>query len=258
MPDGTTLAGLVNLINSDANNPGVIASILDDGLDSDTSHHLVLTGEDTGKANYILIDAEATTLDGTDSTIDFRASTFTEMQSAQNCQVKINDYGIERSSNVINDVIEGTTFTLVSDASSATATITWDTATIKSHIQQLVTSHNFIIDYIKEQTSYDEDGDNGVMIGNYGFQIVQQRLNNIMTNSVPGLADGTDTYSHLSQIGVYSDPDDDGEWKIDEATLISALNTDLQAVKKLIILDTDRTVGAPEKDLFRMDGHSVH
>lgn len=46
--DGTTLKELAGLINNDSNNPGVTASVLDDGSGSATSHHLVLQGRDTG------------------------------------------------------------------------------------------------------------------------------------------------------------------------------------------------------------------
>ncbi len=246
VPDSTTLAQLVNLINTDSNNPGVTARILNDGLATDTSYHLVLTGNDTGKANYILID-ESTTLDGTGDTTDFTPSTFAESQTATNAQLKINDYGIERSSNVITDAAEGVTFNLNSEG-TATVTVNWDTNSIKGNIEDLVSQHNTVIDYIKQYASYDSDSETaGLMFGNYGFLIVKQRLNDILSSAVPGLADGIDTYTHLAQIGIETDPDDDGAWVIDDDTLTSALANDLEAVKRLFIEDTCRTVGGPTK-----------
>lgn len=252
--DDTTLAGLVNLINSDSSNPGVTASVLNDGLDNDTSYHLVLTGDDTGKANYIMIDDVATTLDGTDSTTNFESSTFTESQAAENAQLKINDYGIERASNTITDVVEGVTFSL-KDTGTATVTVDWNVTTIKQNIAQLVSSHNFVIDYIKNQTEYDEDTEEaGVMIGNYSFLIVKNRLNDILYTPIPGLADGIDTYTTLAEIGIKTDPHDVGKWKIDDTVLSQAMVNDLQAVKRLFILNTDRTVGGPTRSLSEWTG----
>lgn len=63
VPDGTTLEQLVGLINNDPNNPGVTASVLDDGGGGTTSHHLVLRGDEMGADNTIAVDG-ATTLAG--------------------------------------------------------------------------------------------------------------------------------------------------------------------------------------------------
>ncbi|MHC4592509.1 MAG: flagellar filament capping protein FliD, partial [Planctomycetota bacterium] len=62
--DGTTLEQLADLINNDPNNPGVAASVLDDGSTGATSHHLVLRGRDTGTSYTIAINAAGTTLEG--------------------------------------------------------------------------------------------------------------------------------------------------------------------------------------------------
>jgi len=64
VPDGTTLEGLKDLINDHSGNPGVVASVLDDGGDGPTSHHLVLTGRDTGADHTITVDPALTTLQG--------------------------------------------------------------------------------------------------------------------------------------------------------------------------------------------------
>ncbi len=75
------------------------------------------------------------------------------------------------------------------------------------------------------------------MIGNYSYQIVAQRINDILTDAIPGLTDGVDTYVHLAQIGIKTNPDNDGKWEIDSTTLNNALLTDLEAVSKLFIKD---------------------
>ena len=50
---GTTLTGLMNLINTDPANPGVTASIINDGTGLATAYHLVLTGNSAGAAYQI-------------------------------------------------------------------------------------------------------------------------------------------------------------------------------------------------------------
>lgn len=233
----TTLSGLVDLINDDASNPGVTASILDDGLGLDTSYHLVLTGGDTGAA-YSITDIRDTFTGGTFSSDDFATT-----QYAQNSMLKVDGYPsdtydyIQRQSNSISDIIGGLTLSLV-DSGSASVSITEDTDTIRTTIETFVNGINFVLDYIKEQTKYDENtGEAGIMIGNYSYQIVQQRINEILTDSVPGLTDGVDTYVHLAQIGIKTNPDNDGKWEIDDTTLNNALSTDLDAVTKLFVKD---------------------
>jgi len=71
VPDGTDLTALAGLINADAGNPGVTASVWDDG----GNFRLVLSDNNTGRVNNITVDA-GTTLDGAVGTVDFSASAF--------------------------------------------------------------------------------------------------------------------------------------------------------------------------------------
>lgn len=120
--DGTTLEGLVDLINGDAGNPGVTASVLNDGSGGSTAFHLVLTGGTTGYDHFISVDS-GTTLNGT-SSVDFRSSTFTETQSAASAVLNVDGFvtgntfqpeieahsgsGITDGSTVIYDATTGT------------------------------------------------------------------------------------------------------------------------------------------------------
>ncbi len=233
----TTLSGLVSLINSDTDNPGVKASILDDGLGLATSYHLVVRGLDTGAA-YNFNDISDTFTGGT-----FSSDDFTTNQEAQNSMLKVDGYPtddyeyIQRQNNYITDVIEDVNLSLV-DSGTSTVTISEDIDTIRGTIETFVTSVNFVLDYIKEETKYDSStGEAGTMLGNYSYQMVQQRINEILTDSVPDLTDGEDTYVHLAQIGITTNPDNDGKWEIDDTTLNSALNSDLDAVAKLFARD---------------------
>ena len=229
---GTTLSELRGLINNDSQNPGITAGILNDGSGFSTACHLTLTGNDPGAAYKI------TSISHTLTNFD---NVFNETQAAQNVMVKVDGYPadsgeyIQRSSNTISDLIGGVTLSL-SGTGTATVSITDDTDVVKTKIGGFVDSVNSVLDYIKQMTAYDEAGEgenSGTMIGNYAFQIVRQRINDILSSPVSGLTDGVDSYTHLSQIGIKTDPDQDGKWIIDSATLDDAMSNDLEAVCNL-------------------------
>jgi flagellar hook-associated protein 2 len=242
VPAGTTLVALQNLINSDPSNPGVTATIMDDGQGLDTSYHLVLSGEKPGAA--YTIDKLSHTLDNfaSDGTTGFG---FSQTQKAQNAMLRVDGYPtdektfIQRSSNTIGDLINGVTMTLV-DTGQVTVSVSNDVQAIKTNITELVDTLNALFAYIGSMTQYDESGDggnNGPMIGNYGFQIVQYKIKDILTSPLPGFTEENDLYFLLGQLGIESDPDEDGAWVIDDAQLGSILATDLEAVAGFFIQD---------------------
>jgi len=245
VPANSTLAGLRDLINSDTDNPGVTALIINDGSGLSTAYHLQLYGNDSGAAYSI--EGISHTLDNfaKDGTTGFG---FSEIQSAQNAMIKVDGYPqesseyIQRESNSISDLITGVTLGLAGTG-TATISVINDTAAIMEKIGDFVASINSVLDYIKSMTAYDEEGEgenNGIMIGNYAFQIVQQRLNDILSSQVPGLTGGMDTYTHLGQIGIASNPDEDGKWEIDQIALSTAVANDLQGVSRLFTMDETR------------------
>jgi len=232
----TTLSGLVNLINNDTANPGVAAGILNDGLGLSTSYHLVLTGKNTG-APYTIENIQDTFTGGT-----FSSSDFSTTQEAQNSMLNVDGYPsaasqyIQRLSNSVSDLITGVALSLVGPG-TATVGISTDTNAIRTSIEYFVSSINFVLDYIKQETKYNPTTKKaGIMIGNYSYQIVRQRVTDIVTSSIPGLEDGVDPYTHLAQIGISTNPET-GKWEIDSTTLDNALSTNLEGVKKLFVKD---------------------
>ena len=234
----TKLEGLAKAINNDPNNRGVQATIINDGQGTSKSYHLVLTGRHTGVEHSIEIVSDTMT--------DFdTAGTFETSREATNAMVKVDGYPsddseyIQRSSNTVADVISGVILEL-QGAGAATVTVTTDTATIQANIEQLVESVNFVLDYVRQETEYDPDtGESGIMIGNYTYDMVRSIINEIMYRSIPGLDPDTDDYTHLSQIGIKTNPDLDGRWMIDSSVLEDALNNNLEAVSRLFIGDVE-------------------
>jgi flagellar hook-associated protein 2 len=141
---------------------------------------------------------------------------------------------------------------------------------MRDKIVQLVQSINFCKTFIVENTKWggsnlqvnvnDDSGDistsretaNGLMIGNYGFQIAQSKLDSFMNTSlVPFSQDPSlDTkaklekrekyyedngliYTTMADIGITSDPDNQGLYKVEQSKLLSCIQQNPEAVIKL-------------------------
>uniref|UniRef100_A0A7C5ANR5 Flagellar hook-associated protein 2 n=1 Tax=Desulfobacca acetoxidans TaxID=60893 RepID=A0A7C5ANR5_9BACT len=244
VPDGTTLSGLADLINKSAANPGVTAMVLDMGEAYTTDRYrLMLMGKDTGAAFTISVDDALTTLNGSGGTVDFTGATFTESQTAQNAQVRLDGYPpngwLERADNTIADILPGVTLTLLAPtASDVQVTVRDDTSAMMEKVTSLVNQYNEVLAYIKEQTKYDTDtGKAGVLFGNYAVQIVKSQLGAIASGNAPGFADPQDSYINLAQVGITTDADETsstfGQLVIDGSKLSKALSTDPQGVAEL-------------------------
>lgn len=241
---GFTLSQLVSAINNDADNPGVTASIINDGQGLPTSYRLVLTGQETGAQNQITAVSH-----------DFTGSSFSNggelgggfdiTQLATNSMVKVDgfpadaDEYLQRDSNTVSDVITGVSLNL-HDAGTAQITISTNTSAIYGKIEALVNAVNYAQEYIRTATKYDPNGeDTGILIGNYSYYIIKSRIDTALNSSVAGLDPEEVDYTHLSQIGIKTDPDADGAWTIDSTTLMNALNNNAEDVAKLFVNDTD-------------------
>lgn len=305
-----TLQGLVDKINSDAKNPGVRASILNDGMGTATSYKLVLTGNRAGAENGIRI------LDTTKfSNMKTGPDTWTHAREASNSMCRIDGYPndevswIQRQTNEVGDVLQGVVLTLQGPG-EAQITVQNNVTEMANRIKSIVEAVNFSKTYIKEQTKFtgaklvskwnektqmferltesgkDAEGKtssdtSGIMMGNYGFQISQSTIDRLMTKEIftreeyilaidpppykpnhtgpstypktvedeerdgPSqegvfqayLKDHGLTYTRLSDIGIASDPSNQGQYIIKESELTKALSKDPEAVIKLFTFD---------------------
>lgn len=253
VPSGTTLSQLVTLINIDSDNPGLTASIINDGLGLPNSYKLVLTGKNTG-AQYQISSVSH----------DFSGSSFggggevgggfDVTQLATNSMVKVDGYPagsgnyLQRSTNTLEGVITGVTVVL-KDAGDTVITVSTDTSAVKGKIEALINAVNYAQTYIREATKYDSStGESGILVGNYGYYIIKSRLDSTLNRSIAGLVDGQDTYTHLSQIGIKTDPNNNGTWTIDSTALTKALANDIEGVANLFVANTAKgSTGAAQR-----------
>lgn len=255
---GTTLQGLVDLINTNTASKNLVnAYLIDDG----DGYYFALNGEDTGEEYAI-------TLDDTGTLTDFGIDLFTETRTAQNAHIKVDgfpeadDEWIDRSTNAIDDVISGLTLNLedVTD-SVARITVSTDTDTITENISTFVDDANVILQYLQimNGTIDDPSGDDSdiyVDSSNYTLDTMYHTLKEVFSTKGIGFQSynsddsSGDIFSYLSQIGIYTDSDEDsttfGLLLIDDDALEDALEEDPDAVAMLFSAEDECVVGSSD------------
>ena len=227
--NGTTLEGLINLINDDTDNPGVTATIVNDGIGA-SPYRLIIKGNDTGAGNTITVDA-GTTLDGTGSTTDFRTATFTQKKTAADADITIDSLQVKRSTNSITDVISGMTINLKKDGGvSSKLTVTADRDAIKKQINDFVTAYNDVVDLISTNTAYDSTTNvGGVLSGEGTAKNIQNQLRSIISGTISGQPDDMNI---LAQLGITTNSKT-GKLDVNSSTLETKLSSDLSDVAAL-------------------------
>ena len=233
----TTLAGLRDLINKDASNPGISSSLLQYDSGDGKALHLVLTGKDTGSDKGIAINDAATSLNGTSGTMDFRSSSFTVVQVAQDARLRVDGYPqdpawMTRSTNIIDDVLPGLTLTL-QGAGSANVAVSRDNKQFKTDLSNLVAIYNGIMTKVQEYTGYDQENKlAGLLQGDNIVNMMISPIRSAFTARATGFTAGLDTYTTLADIGFSLDKD--GRLSLDDAKISDALSRSYDAVARLL------------------------
>lgn len=253
---GTTVSEFVTQLNSNPATKAMVRAVL---ISDGNEYHLQLKGMDLGADN---------TLEITDTgSLAFTAADMEQTQAAGNAKLKVDgwptavDQWIERDTNHVDDIIEGVTLHLYDTTSSegVQVEISVDTETMKENILEFVELTNqvrtaiFELDSYDESTSSDDDDDSSVSVsgsktgrilsGNYGIEIVEQNLKNIVASMAPGFANYDsatgvgDLYTTLAQIGITTCTEQDnasfGLLEVDEDELDKALSADPEAIAEL-------------------------
>lgn len=235
-----TLAGIRDAINNAG--AGVSASIINDG----TSYRLALTSTSTGTANSVKITATESggaglaqlAYDGSAGGV----SNMTQNVAAKDAVIKVDGVTVTKSSNTITDAIQGVTLNLAKETGTGVTTkltLTRDTDSIASAIQDFVTAYNGVNKQIADATAYDSStGKGSVLLGDSTARSVQTQLRSALSNIVPGAQSGLST---LSSIGISFQ--NDGSLSIDSTKLNNVLADPSNDVKKLFVKSDDGTVG---------------
>ncbi|BDQ39097.1 flagellar hook-associated protein 2 [Pseudodesulfovibrio nedwellii] len=266
---GTTLDSFVNIIN---NHPDSRSNIRASTLFDGSVYHLQLTGIDPGADNQIVISNAGSLVFGTGD--------FTQTQDAQNAQLRINGFPasgagwLERSTNIVDDAIEGLTLDLKDSdpGSTVTISVTTDKQAMQDTVTKFVEAINLVRANIIAMTKVDEtkgttstggsslvdvsDTKGSILTGNYGIDIVSQNLKNITAEMGLGFAPWDeetltgDKYSALSQLGILTDAEQGsptyGLLKIDYDELSKALDENPDAVAKLFSSESQGKSQSPD------------
>ncbi len=247
VPDGTTLQKLVVLINQDEDNPGVVASILNDGTGGGADYHLLLAGEDTGEGNDITILNAGSFITDLGTGTEFDEAEWDTTKTAQNSEIRVDGFPdpawgwswIESATNEVEDVISDVTINLHDDSAgdTITFTISLDTATIKSGVQTLIEEYNDLIGEINSSTRYNAETEvAGALNGDSFVRNIRATLLNMIASEIPG-TDSSDDYRSLGQIGLSMVAG--GKLKLDSDEFLDALNADSVAVARLFAFDAE-------------------
>ena len=213
-PTITDIADWINSLGIEANASVVAVNT------AETEWALIIRGTETG-SDYDVI-----------TNLDASSSFAVTNVNAADAEFTLDGINYTRSSNSINDVIEGVTFQLMSDddsVSGTTISVMQGTDNSQTIIEDLITAYNDLIDTYKTLTanSYNSDsGETGTFANN---PTMLYFVNEIKSRFAAGIAygtDGTETLS-LSQMGIYLS--EDGVASFDSTDFESAQSDGLQS-----------------------------
>jgi flagellar hook-associated protein 2 len=191
---------------------------------------LTLTGTAGSDKQISIISSPGTTVG------ELQPGAFTQIQGAT-------DGYFERSSNSISDIISGVTMNLASIGSS-TITTSLDPEAVTAKVQTFVEAVNLVLQEIKDQTQVTSVGENvsgSLLTGNYGMQMIQQKLKNILAEKGVGFDYDMDPIVSLGSVGITTDTSQGsptfGLLLFNSGAFTAALNTDPDAVARLFSAD---------------------
>ncbi|WP_324133562.1 flagellar filament capping protein FliD [Bosea sp. (in: a-proteobacteria)] len=235
--DRMSLADIADAINAESEETGVQATVL---RVSDSSYRLVLSGVETG----VTIAASAVSGDDVLASLGVTNSdgAFTDvLQDAQDAILTLDGITVTRSSNNIDDLLDGVTLHLYQttqdepDADSdvsITLEVGADVSSAKEAIQALVDAYNAFRDFVATQQTLASDGtvaEDAVLFGDGTMRSATLSVYSALTATIDD--------ESMALIGLSFDSD--GTLVVDEDTLDNALLDDLDTVKVLLSFQMD-------------------
>lgn len=220
----TTLSGLAYLINNDTDNPGVTASIINDGTAN--PYKLVLKANDTGKDHEVTITSQLPEL-------NIAVPVGGPTGDTLNAQITIDGVSYQRQTNVINDVLSGITLNL-QGAGSSTVSVANNDEAVKKIVVDFVTAYNDAVQEVSKNTGYNEDTKDFGLLARTTLRDLPYALQNIMTSQVT--ADSAGLVTTMFDLGLEFNRD--GTVTIDEAALSAAISSVPDSVSAFFLGDS--------------------
>ncbi len=245
-----SLNGLRDAINTA--DFGVSASVVFDGTD----YHLALLATSGDDNQLEIVASEAggspTNTDSSDLSrfafnTDIASYEALETQGGQDAIVTINGLSVNRSSNTIDDIVEGLTLDVLDETAvgeTVTVTVSDDKEFAEQNIRTFVDSFNAFLEAVDPifgtREEEDEDGDTEIVQGslaNDGLaKSVISQIRALVASSVTGLSSDAN-FTSLTNIGIRTELD--GTLSIDEDDFEAAFDDNFEDIQKLLAPFTD-------------------
>jgi flagellar hook-associated protein 2 len=229
-----SLDDIRDAINAENTTTGITASVI---KVSDSQYMLVLTADETnqtitlaaGSGDDVLTELGVTDSDG---------EVANELQAAQPAILKINGVTITRSSNDIDDALDGVTLHLyrADPGNTLQLEVANNLSDIKEAVQTLVEAYNTFRDFVIQNQTTNSDGtkaDDATLFGDSTLRAISSQLQQALSSSLDGHS--------LSEIGITFDSNN--KLELDEDTLDNVLLDDLDTIKTLFAYRMDSSSG---------------
>lgn len=117
---------------------------------------------------------------------------------------------IHRSSNTVDNVIQGVTLHLhdTTTAAGEQITLTRDIQSVKDKLNSMITAYNLVVTLIKEKTGYNAaEKTAGVLMGDYVVSTIRSRIRTPLIAQTSGFIEDIDTFLMPGQLGFELDKD---------------------------------------------------
>jgi len=219
--------------------------VLTDSTSGASDLSITLTYNANGSAATLSLPTMAVETEGGSTTANlagFAEADFTETQSAQDSQIRVDGYPsgdwISRSSNTIDDVISGVTLHLhdTTDVAGEKITLTRDIQSVKDKLTAMVDAYNLAFVYIQEKTGYNSTLETaGVLMGDYVVSTIKSQIRNPLITQTSGFIADIDNFLTPAQIGL--ELDKDGLLNLDANVFDEAIAENYMGVLALIGAD---------------------
>ncbi|MBC8071963.1 MAG: flagellar filament capping protein FliD [Deltaproteobacteria bacterium] len=232
IPAGTNLRGIATALN--ASGADVSAGLMYDG----STYRLQVVGRSTGAANAITFadSGLGLGLSATDNTF----------QVASDASLLIDGFPVTSASNVVDDVLPGTTVELKARTTTPTQiSIAPDPSEVSKKLQKFVDAYNAVSKLVNDQQGVGKGAE--TLNGDSTVRMIQQGLSRLISSPIPGLV-GPGGTMQLSDLGIQSQRD--GTLTLDTADLDTALAADFSRAASYFVGDgTNAGIGALLGDL---------
>ena len=232
--DDMSLDDIADAINDQSSATGVRASVLQV---SDDEYMLVLSAIDTGQEITFDTDGADTTLAASLGFVNDDGGYANELVAADQAIFSVDGVEVTRSSNTVDDVIDGVTLYLYAEeeGTEITLEIDEDASSVYDAIEAFVDAYNELRSFVITNQSYeagqgaDEDA---VLFGD-------SLLSSVVSSVYDALSfkEDSDTYATLSSIGITFD--ESNYLVIDTETLEDALVSNFDDIADLFSLSID-------------------